>query len=46
MNKVHIFLTVSAVIIAAIGCGGGKKADVEGVYVGQSVSEFISIFEK
>ena len=36
MNKVHIFLTVSAVIIAVLGCGGGRsgsqvEADAEGV---------------
>ena len=41
MSKVHIFL-IAAVMIAALGCGGGGKA--EGVYVGQSVSEFTSIF--
>ena len=45
MKKIIIFLT-AAVMIAALGCGGGKKTDSEGVYVGQSVSEFISIFEK
>jgi len=45
MNKVHIFLT-AALMIAALGCGGGRKVDVDGVYVGQPVGEFISIFAK
>ncbi|MCL2101161.1 MAG: hypothetical protein FWH22_05550 [Fibromonadales bacterium] len=45
MKKVSLFLT-AAVMIAAMGCGGGKKADANGVYIGQPLSEFISIFEK
>ena len=42
MKTSHIFLTV-ALMIVALGCGGRKA---EGVYVGQSVSKFISIFER
>ncbi|MCL2027816.1 MAG: hypothetical protein FWG79_04935 [Bacteroidales bacterium] len=43
MKTTHIILTV-ALMIAAMGCGGSKTTD--GVYIGQPVSELISIFEK
>ena len=42
MKKVHIFLTV-AVMIATMGCGGGRKAGADGVMTLTTSAETVSI---
>jgi len=45
MKTTHILVTV-ALMIATMGCGSSKKTtDGNGVYVGQPISEFLSIFK-